>query len=231
MTTQTVQTAGVAAIPRVNLMPPEIAEAERFRRLQVMMGLAVLVAVVLVAGLYMHARSGVSSAKQQLSAAQAAHGSLETQLNGLSQVSATYAAVHAKQGLLQQAMGQEIRWSYVLNDLSLRLPANVWITQINAAETTAPGATQGGSSSATAPTLPGTTVTPLGAVDFRGVAMKHDDVATWLDSLAKEKGFAQPTFQNSTESTIGAQGVVDYSTSVLLDPSALSNRYITKAGS
>jgi Tfp pilus assembly protein PilN len=230
VTTQTVQTAGVAAMPRVNLMPPEIAEAERFRRLQAVMVLAVLVAVAIVAGLYMHARSGVSAAKQQLSLAQAQHDSLQTKLNGLSQVSATYDAVRSKQALLQQAMGQEIRWSYVLNDLSFRVPVNVWLTNVSATESTAPGATTSSSSSSTTP-LPGAPSATIGAIEFDGVAMKHDNVAAWLDALAKEKGFTQPTFSGSTESVIGSRGVTNFKSSVLLDPAALSNRYVTKAGS
>ena len=38
--------------------------------------------------------------------------------------------------MLQQAMGQEVLWSYVLNDLSLRIPSNVWLTGVQATENT-----------------------------------------------------------------------------------------------
>jgi len=223
---ETVQTAGVAVTPRVNLMPPEIAEAARFRRLQMVMAGAVAVAVVIVAFLYMNAKSGVSSAQNQVDAASQQHTALQTKLNGLSTVEQTYSEVSAKQALLTQAMGQEVRWSYLLNDLSLRLPSNVWLTGLEATESAA------GSTSAVT-TLPGTNSTsaPIGTVAFSGVGLKHDDVATLLDSLAKERGLEQPVFSNSTENTIGSRNVVVYSVSSPLDSKALSLRYTQKAGS
>jgi Tfp pilus assembly protein PilN len=229
VSTQTVQTAGVAAMPRVNLMPPEIAEAARFRQLQVVMGGAVVLSAVLVGGLYMHTKSGIADAQAQLTAAQAQQTSLHAKLTSLSSVSETYASVQAKQTVLQQAMGSEIRWSYLLNDLSFRIPSNVWLTSISATET---------SDSSAASTAATTTLTPIagapvtvGTVAFSGVAFKHNDVATWLDSLAKEKGFADPAFSSSAEDQIGARGVVDFGSSVTLTEQSLSNRYVPKAGS
>jgi Tfp pilus assembly protein PilN len=227
VSTQTEQTAGVAVMPRVNLMPPEIADAERFRRLQLAMGGAVLLSAVVVGGLYMHAKSGISSAQQQVTTAQTQNAALQTKLSSLATVKATFAEVQTKQQLLQQAMGQEIRWSYVLNDLSLRVPSNVWLTAMQASETTVGT----GASSAVASGVPGAPASNIGTISFSGVGFQHDDVAAWLDSLAKERGFTQPTFSNSTETAIGSRGVVDFTTSAVIDAKALSNRYVQKAGS
>jgi Tfp pilus assembly protein PilN len=227
VTTQTVQTAAVAAMPRVNLMPPEIAEAARFRRLQLAMGGAVLISAVLVGGLYSHAKSGISAAQSQLTSAQAQQTLAQHKLNSLSSVKKTFADVQSKQQLLQQAMGQEIRWSYMLNDLSFRIPSNVWLTSVSATESTV-----GTTATTAAPTtaLPGSTATTIGTVAFSGIAIQHDDVAAWLDALAKEKGFTQATFSKEAEIAIGARGVVSFDTSVQLDLHALSNRYTHKAG-
>jgi Tfp pilus assembly protein PilN len=222
VTTQTEQTAGIAALPRVNLMPPEIAEAERFRRLQLAMGGAVLIAAVAVGGLYMHAKSGISGAQSQVNTAKAQNATLNTKLNSLASVKATFTAVQTKQQLLQQAMGQQIDWSYMLNDLTFRLPSNIWLTAMQASES--------GVGTATA-LLPGESATSIGVVSFSGSGMKHDDVAAWLDALAKEKGFNQPTFASSTEVTLGGRPIVNWVTSVNLDPSALSNKFVQKAGS
>jgi Tfp pilus assembly protein PilN len=232
VSTQTVQSAGAVAMPRVNLMPPEIAEGERLRRIQMALGGAVLVSAVLVAGLYVHEKSGVSSARSELQAAQTQHTALNAKLASLNMVQQTFAEVQAKQGLLSQAMGQEIRWSYVLNDLSFRIPSNVWLTAVSATETTA-GTTSGTTTTTpTTTTLTGSTpASTIGSITFDGVGFRHDDVATWLDSLAREKGFTDPTFSNSSESAIGARGVVSFATSVDLTPKALSNRYTHEAGS
>jgi Tfp pilus assembly protein PilN len=217
VTTQTVQLAGAAALPRVNLLPPEIAEAARFRRIQLAMGGAVVVAVIAVAGLHVHAKSGVSSAQQSLATAQASNTALNAKLSSLAHVSATYAQVQNQRTMLQTAMGSEIDWSYMLTDLSLRMPSNVWLTAIQATETTVPGAT-------TTTASPGS----IGTMAFNGVGYKHDDVATWLNMLAKERGYDTPTFTGSTETSIGLRHVVDFSSTATLTPAAQSNRY-TKA--
>jgi len=225
VSTQTVEAASVGTMPRVNLIPPEIAEAARFRQLQLAMGAAIAVSAVIVGGLYMHERSGVSSAQAQLDASQAQHTSLQTKLAGLQTVKDTFDQVTAKQGLLTQAMGQEIRWSYFLNDLSLKTPSDVWLNTVTAAETTAPGAT--------APTSPSTgTVASnvVGSVTVTGTGLRHDDVAKWLDTLSRLKGFADPTFQSSTETAIGPRNVVGFATSAGVTIDALSNRYTPKAG-
>ena len=228
MSTQTELVAGTRAVPRVNLMPPEIAEAERFRRLQLAMGAAVVASVVIVGGLYMHSKDGISNAKADLANAQSQNTTLTSQLNSLNSVKQTYAAVQTKRQLLDQAMGQEVRWSYVLNDLSMEMPSNVWLTGMVAAETTAPGST---SSSASSTAMPGAPTNSIGSIQFSGVALSHDDVAAWLDTLAREKGLNAATFSSSTENAIGTRSVVDWESTAQVDTKALSNRYVQKAGS
>jgi Tfp pilus assembly protein PilN len=220
VSTQTVQTTGVVTMPSVNLMPPEIAEAARFRQVQMAMGGAVVLSMAVVGLLYTHAKSGVSSAQSAVNTAQDTHTSLQTKLSSLSTVQQTYDAVQAKQQLLQTAMGPEIRWSYILNDLSLRVPSNVWLNNVSATETAIGGTAAPSTSDPAA----------IGNITFAVTALKHDDIAAWLDSLAKEKGFTNASFSNSTEGAIGDRKVVTSSTSVDLDSTALSNRYLNTAG-
>jgi Tfp pilus assembly protein PilN len=222
VTTQTVQLTSSVVMPQVNLMPPEIAEAQRLHRLQRGMAGAVLLSAIAVGGLYWHAKQGVSSAQSELAANQAQHASLQTKYNGLNDVQQVFTAVQAKQDLVQRAMSQEIRWSFMLNDLTTRVPDNVWVTGVIAAETTAPGSTA-------APAVSGS-VPSIGTLSFSGVAFHHDDVANWLDSMAKVKGFADPTFSTSVKAPIGNRIVVNFSSSVNLSTNALSNRYTTRTG-
>jgi Tfp pilus assembly protein PilN len=204
-------------MPRVNLMPPEIAAGERLRQIQLVMGLGVVLAVAIVALLYVHEHSKVSSAQSSLTAAQDAEAGLNSKLATLASVKDTFAAVQAKQGLLTSALGGEVRWSYILSDISLRIPHNVFLTAMSATETTL-----------TAAPTPATDVaaSSIGTMTFSGTALRHDDVAAWLDSLAKEKGFATPTFSSSTE---GSSGDVTFTTGVNVTSSAESGRYAAPA--
>jgi hypothetical protein len=70
----------------------------------------------------------------------------------------------------------------------------------------------------------------LGTVTFDGKGFEHDDVASWLESLAKEKGYSNPYFSISelvTEGdlTAGGRKLVHFTSTANLTPAALSNRY------
>lgn len=224
---QSVGTAKTGTLAVVNLLPPEIYEAARFRRLQFALAGVGLGAVAIVGGLTYQAHHSVSAANAQLAAANAQKQSLQSQQNGLQSVRDVYNQVAAKKAMLSRAMGNEVRWSGYLTDLSLRIPANVWLTNVSATESV-PGVTGSAAPAAanSSPLLQG----GIGTVQFSGVAFSHDDVATWLDALAKEKGFTNVYFSSSTKGTIGPRQVVNYVSQVTLSPAALSGRYSNPVG-
>jgi Tfp pilus assembly protein PilN len=216
--------SGAPVMPRVNLMPPEIAEAAKFRRFQLAMGGAVVGAVGIVVALYLSAHAGVASAQNQVTEAQQQHTALQAQRAQLQSVEDVYSQVAAKQTMLSTAMSDEIRWSTYLNDLSLRIPDHVWLTNVVATENTAGTLPPTTTPSATASTA-------IGNVAFTGFAFSHDDVATWLEAVGKEKGYANPYFTNSTETTIGPRTFDNFTSSVDLSEAAKSGRYTKPAGS
>jgi Tfp pilus assembly protein PilN len=220
--TQVVGT-GTRVLPRVNLLPPEIHEAAKFRRFQMAMGAAGVAAVAIVGLLTYSAHQSVAHAKTGLAAAQAQQTSLQSQLASLQSVKDVYTQVAAKKAMLSQAMGPEIRWSYYMTDLSMKIPQNVWLTSINATEQAQAPA---------APAAQTASVVPagIGTLTFAGVAFTHDDVANWLDALAKERGFTNVYFSNSTKAAIGPKAVVNFSSTVTLTPAALSGRYTAVEG-
>jgi hypothetical protein len=58
----------------------------------------------------------------------------------------------------------------------------------------------------------------------------HDDIAAWLDSLTRIRGFADPAFQTSTETAIGTTPAVTAASSVNITNAALSNGSHTGSG-
>ncbi|MDQ6650896.1 MAG: PilN domain-containing protein [Actinomycetota bacterium] len=213
-----------ALLPRVNLLPPEIAQRVRLRKLQGGMLAAVVVAVGIVAALYVGATTNKNTARQQLSVQQVEQSKLQGQVAQLQNVSAVYAQVAAREAMLRTAMGQEVQWSHYLNDLSLSMPNNVWLTSFSVAQTGSAGTTAAPAASAGAPD-PG-----IGRVTVAGVGLAHPDVANWLESLAKEKGYSNPYFSNSTEGLIGTRKTVTFSSTVTVTKDALSGRYTQGAG-
>jgi Tfp pilus assembly protein PilN len=207
-------------LPRVNLLPPEVAELRRLRRTQQAVAVAGLLAVGAVAFLYLDARSGVHTAQQQLAFTQARTSSLQAELSRYASVDRVYAEVATMQSDFRTAMGPEIDWASYLNNLSLTVPGGVWLTQLTATETAA--ATAAGTPVAGA--APSVVPTGIGNIQFTGVAFGHDDVASWLASLAHQRGFTFPYLSSSTESGTGGLPLDTFSSSVVLTKAALSNR-------
>ena len=208
---------GLPALPRVNLLPPEIAERARFRRIQYGLGGGVLAAVGVVALLFLGAVGSVNDANTEVEAANTTNTALRAETAKYADVQRVYGQAAAAQAMLTQAMGEEVLYSQFLNDLSMTVPEKVWLKSVAFAQAPVP------------PAL-GSTEPGLGTVTFTGTGYSHEDVAVWLESLAKQKGYKDPYFSSSTEVLLGTRKAVDFSSTVTLTSDALSEQYTAAAG-
>ena len=206
----------VVTLPRVNLLPPEHAERRRFRRIQYGLGGAVLGMVAVVAAGFVLASGAVGARQADVDNVNGESVRLQAESGKYASVTAAYAQAAAAQGMLTQAMGNEVRYSRLLSDLSLSIPHDVWLTQLTFAETPATSA---------AATTPG-----VGSLTVTGRGFSHEDVAVWLESLSGQKAFANPYFSSSTERLLGTRKIVDFSSTATLTNDALSGRYTKPAG-
>lgn len=212
-------------VVRVNLLPPEIAEKARLRKAQGAMVATGVAAVAVIGLLYTQQTAKVAAAEEAKAEAVAAQTALRAEQAKLANVRETYAQVDAAKATLASAMQYDIRWSGYLHDLTLRIPDNVWLTELNATVTAAGGAAAPGQASG------GTVLDPgIGQIAFNGRAFSHNDVASWLASLAKQKGYANPYFTLSRTEDYRGRGVVRYESRVNLNDSALSKRYTKGLG-
>lgn len=218
-------------LPRVNLLPPEIEERKALRRLQGGLGAAVVVVAGLTGLGYWQAHQSVATAQQDLVTAQQQTATLQSRLASLANVRSVYSAVDQAKALVVQALGGEIQWSRYLTDLSLTVPPNVWVTSFNAQENgnvTPPAA----GTPTTPSAIPGVaSASGVGTVQISGVALHRDDVATWLETLAQEKGYAAAYVSDITESVIGNTVVYRFDSTVVLTPAALWGQAATLLGS
>lgn len=208
---------GLVTLPRVNLLPPEIAERVRLRRIQGGLGAGVLAAAGVVALLFVLAGNSVDAANEELTVAQAEQSRLQAESAKYADVTAVYAQAAAAQAMLTEAMGQEVRYSRFLSDLSLTVPENVWVKSLTFSQAAAPAAV-------------GVAEPGIGTVTVNGVGFSHDDVAVWLESLAGQQGYVNPYFSTSTEALIGPRTVVNFESTATLTAEALSGEYTTPAG-
>jgi len=194
-TTTTTSTTQVD-LPRVNLLPPEIFEKRQLQRAQAGLTVVVLAAVVGVALVYLNGGSAVTDGKSRLAASQTTQADLQKKVSKLSYVTAQKAQADQAKSMLAQATSSAVPFSTYLSDLSLLTPKNVWFTSVTLTESMPAGTLAAGASA------PAT----VGSVSFAGIALAHNDVATWLDSAAKEAGFANAYFTTSSETLIPGTG-------------------------
>ncbi|MEI7647948.1 MAG: hypothetical protein WCJ48_06640, partial [Actinomycetes bacterium] len=171
------EAAQTVLIPRVNLLPPEIAEATRFDQMKRIMAASIVgvFGVVILAAVV--ASFQVSAAQSELADAQATGTSLQNQVSQFTDVPKVFAEVQSAQAQLSSAMGNEVRWSTYLGDLSLTIPSNVGLTSMTIRQDPATSVTSA------------LGATGIATVSFEGQASSSKSVATFLDSLAKQKGY------------------------------------------
>lgn len=216
---------------RVNLLPPEIAEAERFRREQVVRGAAVLAALAVVGGLYVTAAGGVSSAQSEVDSATQRSTELSREVAALADVPATALALQTAQGQRTGALGNEVRWAEYLNNLGILTPASIQLESLSITQSVDAPAAAAAPGSATGPVS--ATGTPgIATVTFAGIAKSNDAVAFFLDSLAKQKGNVDPYFSSAkaAEDDRSKRDVVTFDATVTVNDEAKSGRYSTSGG-
>jgi Tfp pilus assembly protein PilN len=218
MSTATTASTGVrlTAMPKVDLLPPEIALEARFRTLRLGLGLGVVASMAAVGLLWFNAHASYSGAHADLVNAQAQQVGLQTEVQKYADVPVAFASVQAAQAQLTLAMGHEIRFSYMLNDLSMTIPAKVWLTNVTITEDV----------DGTAPPTGPFGDTGVAHMAVQGVASTYPDVAAWLQMLGKGKYYTDPYFSDAhVGALIGTKAPVDFSSDVVVTPQAYSNRY------
>lgn len=210
-------------VPRVNLLPPEIAEERRLRRTQGVLALAFVGVLGAVAGGYLLAAASAAQAEDELAAEQATTTVLQAEQAEYAEVPRVLAQVESAQNARSTAMASDVLWYRYLNDLALTYPENVWLKDMNATVAASPAAL---------PAVAGATTTQpgIGTLTFTGNSLQHSDVAAWLDVLAGTEGFQDATFTNSTRTQIDETDVVEFTSQVNLGADALSHRYDREAG-
>jgi hypothetical protein len=209
-----------AAVPKVNLLPPEIIEARRFAGLQRRLVLLVLVAVVGCAAATGWAQGRVSAAQGELDAARGRIGVLQAEKAKYAEVPKVTAAVDAALTTRQQAMAADVLWYRYLNDLALATSSSTWLSSMTATLT---GSVPAPGSDPLSP--PG-----IGTLAISGQTTSLPNVGVWLEALDGITGVKGSTLVAATrEGLADAGGAVTFGTTSVLTTDALSHRYDRKA--
>ena len=194
---------------QINLLPPELQQRQRTRRLTAgVIGLG-LVAAAVVGVLFFLQMVRLNGVNEELAAQEARNAGLQTRINRLQRFEELRSEAEARRTLIQGALANTIRWSGILRDVSLVLPDRMWLTSLSGTLTT------------TAPTdpLPPGTVAPtgtglLGTIQFQGSSLDEPTLALWLTRLEQVPGWVNPWLSSAVEAAVANTEVFQFSTSV-----------------
>ncbi|HVL88606.1 MAG TPA: hypothetical protein VM841_00075 [Actinomycetota bacterium] len=176
---------------RINLLPPELAAKRRSRQIASMIVIAGMVLLGLMFVIYGAQRARLASARGELERQQRVNAGLQRQVTQLSQFAQQQEQVRTKEQLLDALIKNEVRWSQVLTEISLVIPADDWLTNFS-------GLVQQGIVG------PGQ---PIGTIQVSGCTLlpadgTHLNVAQFLVQLGRPLIFADDPFL--TLSSIGS---------------------------
>src|SRR5919201_442778 len=174
----------VDVTPRVNLLPGAILERRAVKRQRSVLALATGGLLAALSAPYLGPARRAAPADQDAPQAQATLAQLTADKAKLEPWAQLKDQVTALEQLRASVYRHEVRLSGVLQDLSMIVPDNVYLTQMNATIGTAAAGTgtAGATGSAPPPGAPGAG-SPVATVSFSGTALAHVDVAKFVRML------------------------------------------------
>jgi Tfp pilus assembly protein PilN len=200
---------------KVNLLPRELAETVRERRLVNLTIVGVLAFVVLLSLLYVLKLLDVNAAREDRDIAQAEVTRLEARVAELEQFRVLADELENRNTLLATAMAGEVSWSRILNDLSLTFPANSSLRALS------------GSTAALDPAGTPVATSGIGNLTFNGYSVEEyaPGVESVLIEFDKVQAFFNVFLSTAAQEEIGGTEVTTFDGTVLLDEDARTGRY------
>ena len=195
---------------QINLLPPEIAQRRRVRETTLLIGAAGLVLVGLLVVVFIVQTARLAGERNKLQSVKRQNAALQVRVNQLQSFAQDQAALQNKKNLLATLTQNEVRWSVILSDLSIKIPSEVWLTSFTGTVQAPP--TSG----------PNVATQTVGTVSFNGTTFTHLDVAKWLTRLADVNEFSFPYLTLSAKGGgAGTTSLVTFNSTVDLSPAAL----------
>lgn len=207
---------------QVNLLPSDVRERQRSRRLVAAAVAAVGAVVALLFFVFVLQSARLSNTEQKLNAQQAVNADLQNKIGQLQQFADLKQSVAAREAVRAGALNGQVAWSGVLRDISMVIPNQMWLTGMNATLTDTSSLPASGtpptSGSAIAPTM-------AGSIQFQGMASDFPTVAKWLTRLEQVKGWVNSWASSavksaSTDSSVPNANKVQFTASVDLTTEA-----------
>ncbi len=195
---------------QVNLLPPEVLQSQRWRRVTMLVLALGGVALVAVIGFYLYQTNQLAGVQDDIDTQAATNASIQAQIAEKQKFADLQSEAQSKEELLATAYSGEVSFSSILMDVSRVMPSDAFLsdltTSISAGTTAAAGAAPG----TTATTVP---TGIIGTLSGTGQAVSIDTVAALLTRLGQVDGWVNPW----VTALVRAEDVNGYTYSVGVD--------------
>jgi Tfp pilus assembly protein PilN len=190
---------------QVNLLPADVRNRQKIRRITAASIGAVAAVVVLMLLVVVMESARVARVNRQLAAQETVNAGLNSKIAGLQTFEDLRQSVAAKQALVDGLNAGQILWSNVLQDVSATTPNGLGFTAV---------------SGTLAPSLTGRIA---GTLTFQGKALNHLVVADWLAGIDRVPGWTNSWVSSVVKETTDTTTDVVFSGSVDVTTSGTSN--------
>ena len=201
---------------QVNLLPPDIVQAQVYRRRTSAVLVAGALALVLVLGFYLVQTGRLGDVNDEIDAQNATNASIQASIAEKQKFADLQAEAQARQQLLGAAYAGEVSFSALLMDFSRVIPSDAYVDSLalQIADSSAP--------EAAAPAASGVATNLIGTITGSGQAVSIDTLSVFLTRLEQVKGWVNPWM--STVSRNEEVSGYDYSLSVDLTDDIVTER-------
>lgn len=210
-------TAFVPTQPQVNLLPPEVRAARGLKVVQRWLGLVVVIALGVAAGVVFLGTLAQRDADAKLADAQAETRDLMTERERYAEVPLVLGRLDTIKTARTIAMSTDVAWPAYLSAIAATAPPGVSI-DVMAMTATTP---------MVVPNLPIDALQAInvGTITFTAKSLTVPDTQAWVMALATVPGFADPWFSSATITEIEGTPFYTVTATVQINEQAYTHRY------
>jgi len=194
---------------QVNLLPGEVRQRQRRRRLTILIAFGGGILVGLILLFYLFQVGTLGGVRDDISAQERTNQGIRGDIAELEQFAELQSDAQAKLDQLRAAFAGEASFSGILMDISKIIPSDAYLTQL-VVQVAPPGGTQEG--------VPAEEVRFVGSLTANGRGFDLDTIAGWLTRMDGVDGWENAWLQSATEAEAGGftfTSQVDFSTDVV----------------
>jgi Tfp pilus assembly protein PilN len=182
-------------VSQVNLLPPDVLQAQRVQRTTTLVAIAGMVLLLLVFGFYLVQNGRLGAVNDEIEAQEASNASIQASIAEKQRFADLQAEAQARQQVLAGAYAGEVSFSALLMDFSRVIPSDAYVDSLSvqaAAETgeVDPAAGAGAASL-------------VGTITTSGQAVSIDTLSAFLTRLEQVKGWVNPWVPSVTKDDVG----------------------------